>query len=101
MKMIGMVTVLARHRGRETDDESGLRLAGDVLEALRRQVVAFVDDEVPVLGDAIVNDALSDQALDDGDIESPRGAIAPAANPADRLRRDAEERRQIAPPTDP
>ncbi len=93
-----VVTVLARHGRGQTEDEPGLRLAGDALEALRRQMVALVDDEVPVVGDAIVDDALSDQALDDGDIEPAGGAIAPAANAADRFRRDAEERRQ---PLDP
>jgi len=51
-----VVTVFAGHRGGQTKDEPGLRLPGDVLEALRRQVVALVDDEVPVVGDALVND---------------------------------------------
>ena len=49
----------------------------DLLEAVRRQVMALVDDQVAVVGDAVVDDALPDQALDDRDVDRPVGSVRP------------------------
>ena len=42
-----MVTVLARHRRGQAQDESRLRLSDHLFEAAGRQVVAFIDDDRP------------------------------------------------------
>ena len=72
-----MVAVLARDRRRQSDDESRLGLSRNLLEAMGRQVVALVDNQVAVVGDPVVHNALLDEALDDGDIEQPGRRVAP------------------------
>ena len=67
-------------------------------EALRRQVVALVDDDVSVVGDAIVHDALLDEALNDGDVDESVRPGRATADTTDRLRRQAEERRESLDP---
>ena len=72
-----MVAVLARDSRGQPQDESRLGLTRHLLEAVGRQVMAFVDDQMAVLGDAIVNDTLPDETLNDGDVEQPgRSALA-------------------------
>ena len=93
-----MMTVLARHRRGQAQDESRLRPTDHLFEAVRRQVVTFIDDHLPVIGDAIVHDIFADEALNDRHIEQPGRLVAAAANAADRLRREVEKRRQ---PFDP
>ena len=94
----GVVTVLARDGRRQPRNESRLGLAGHLLEAPRRQVVTLVDDQVAVVGQAVLDDTLSDKTLDEGDVEqSSRPGLA-AADPTDRLRREVEERGQALDP---
>ena len=52
-----VMAVLARDGRGQPEDEPRLRLAGHLLEAVRREVVALVDDQVAVVGDAVVDDA--------------------------------------------
>ena len=87
MKMIGMVPVLACNGRRQPHDESGLGLARDLLEAVRRQVMALVNDQMAVVGHAVVDHALPDETLNDGDVEQPGRSAPPAADTTDRLRR--------------
>lgn len=94
----GMVTVLARHGRRQPHHEPGLRLSDHRLEGLRRHVMALVNDDVAIVGDAIIDHALLGEALYEGDIDRPRRASASTAHPADRFRRETEERRE---PLDP
>ena len=61
-------------------------------------MMTFVDDHVAVLGDAIIHDTFADETLNDGDVEHPGRSVAPAADPADRFRRDIEKRRQTLDP---
>ena len=49
MKMIGMVAVLARDGRGQPSDESRFGLARHLLEAVRRQVMALVDDQMAVV----------------------------------------------------
>ena len=93
-----MVTVLARDGRRQPDDESGLGLARDLLEAVRRQVMTLVDDQVAVVGHAIIDDALPDEALNDRDVEQSGRPASPAADATNRLRGHAEERRESLDP---
>ena len=46
-------------------------------------MVAFIDDHLAVLGDAIVHDIFPDEALNDRHIEQPGRLFAAAANAAD------------------
>ena len=89
-----MVTVLARDGRRQSDDESSVCLPRDGFEAVGRQVVALVDDDVSIVGDTIVHNSLLDQTLNDGDVDEPVRPGTPTADPTDRLRRQAKERRE-------
>ena len=61
-------------------------------------MVALIDDDLSVLGDAIVHDTFADEALNDRHIEQPGRLVAAAANAANRLRREVEKRRQTFDP---
>ncbi|MFZ0502049.1 MAG: hypothetical protein WAM52_23210 [Steroidobacteraceae bacterium] len=55
-----VMAILARYGGRETHREPRLGPTSDQLEAARRQVVTFIDNELAVISDAIVHHALAD-----------------------------------------
>ena len=93
-----VMTVPPMRRRRETGDEAGLHLAHHALERDGWDVVALVDDDVPVGGDEVVDLALPHQALDHGDVEVAVGLAAAAADLADLLRFDAQEHRQASDP---
>ena len=57
-------------------------------------MVAFIDDHLAVLGDAIVHDVFADETLNDRHVEQPGRLVAAAANAADRLGRKVEKCRQ-------
>ena len=61
-------------------------------------MVAFIDDHLAVLGDAIAHDIFADEALKDRHIEQTGRLAAAAADATDRFRREVEKRRQ---PFDP
>jgi len=60
--------------------------------------MALVNDDVAVLGNPIVDDALSDEALNDRDVQQSGRPIPSTTDASDRLGRNAEESRQ---PLDP
>jgi hypothetical protein len=93
-----MVTVLACDGGRQADDEWGFSLPCNLLETVRRQVVALVDDHMAVLGDPLIDYALADETLDYGDVNPSSRSSSSSAESSDRFRRDVEKRRQ---PLDP
>ena len=64
-----MVAILACDGRRQSDDEPGLGLPRHLLEAVRREVVTLVDDQVSVVGDAIVDYSLANKTLDYADVE--------------------------------
>src|SRR5262245_37807698 len=86
-----MVAVLACHRGGQPEDEARLGLPRHLLEAVRREMVAFVDDEVAVVGNAVVDDALAHQALNHCDIDQPGWPVPATADTADRLHGKVQE----------
>lgn len=88
----GMVAVLAGNGRRQPNDEPRLDLAGDLLEAVGRHVMALVNDHMAVISHAIINNTLPDQALDEGDVELSGRPVSSAADSADRFRGNAEER---------
>ena len=88
-----MVTILARDGCRQGKDESGLGLAGNLFETVRRQMVAFVDDHVAIIGDKISDDALADETLNDADVDPSSRSTSAAADPTDLFDRYIKERR--------
>jgi hypothetical protein len=77
-----MVTVLACDGRRQADDESCFGLACDLFETVRRQMVALVDDHMAVLGDSVIDDALSNETLNSADVNlSSRSTLAAADSP--------------------
>ena len=69
-----VVAVLPRHRRRQAEHVSGLGLPRDGFEAHGGEVMAFVDDNMAVIGDQIGDDTLPNQALHKGDIDDSRSA---------------------------
>ncbi len=65
---------------RQPHHESGFGPAWHLLETVCRQVMTFVDNHVPVLGDAGIDNTVPDQTLNDGDVEHPS---RPASSTAD------------------
>ena len=94
----GMVAVLAFHGRRQPDDEPRFGPARHLLEALRGEVMALVDDQLAIVSDLVGNHALVDQALNEGDVDPPVRPSSPAVDAADRAGRQTEESRQ---PFDP
>ena len=83
-----MVAVLACDGCRQANDKSGFGLAYHLLETVRRQVMALIDDHMAVLSDAVIHDAFSDETLNDADINLSSRAISSSADSSDRFRRD-------------
>lgn len=67
-----MVAVLACDGGRQAEHITGLGAARDQLEANGRQMMALVDDQVPVVANQIVDITVPDKALDQCDVNTPR-----------------------------
>jgi hypothetical protein len=78
-----LVTVLACDGCRQANDKSGFGLAYDLLEAVRRQMVTLVDDDVTVLGDAVIDHVLSHETLNDGDVNLSSRSVSAAADSSD------------------
>jgi hypothetical protein len=70
-----MVPVLPRDRRRETGDKSRFGLSRHLLETVCRQVMTFIDNQVTVVGDTIVDDTLP-KALNDT-TQSSQGPASP------------------------
>src|SRR5437867_583888 len=58
-----MVPVLPRYGCGQSQNEFGFRATDDLLEAMRRQVVAFVHDQVTVFANEVFNNALANETL--------------------------------------
>ena len=76
-----MVTVLACHGRGQAGDKLGLRSPCHELKAAGREMVAFIDNEIPISPDLVVHHAFANQALDQRDIDDPRQFAASAAKP--------------------
>ena len=77
----------------DRDNESSFGLAYHLLETVRRQVMALVDDHMAVVGDQVIDHALPDEALNDTDVEPAGGSTSSATDSADRLGGYVEEGR--------
>jgi hypothetical protein len=80
-----MVTVLPRDRRGQTSDESSLCAADDLFKAVGRQVVAFIDDHLPIVTDTVIYDTVADKTLNDSYVEQSGRLISAAADSSDRL----------------
>src|SRR5882762_1107643 len=94
----GMMPVLPRHGRRQAEDETSLRASDDLLEAVRRHMVAFIDDHLPVVANAILDHTFTNEALNDGDIEQPSRCVSATADSANRLGRYVQESREALDP---
>lgn len=56
-----VVAVLPRDRRRQPDDESGCRTTRHLFKAVGGEMVALVDNQMAVIADAVVDDALADE----------------------------------------
>ena len=74
-----MVAVLACDGCRQANHESGFGLAYHLLDTVRRQVMALIDDHLAVLSDAVIHDTFSDETLNDADINLSSRAISSSA----------------------
>jgi hypothetical protein len=88
-----MVAVLPRDSCGQPDDESGLSLSHNLLEAVCRKMMALIDDHLAVITNTVIDDTLSNQALNDRDIKPSCRTASASADPADRLCGPVEERR--------
>ena len=86
-----VMAILPRHRRGQTKDILGLGPPRDGFEAHGGQVMAFIDNDMPVIGDQIGDDALSYQALHEGHIDIPGRLLLPAMDNAERVRRNIQE----------
>jgi len=98
MKMIGWcpsfrVTVADKPRTKRA-----FARRDDLLEAVRRQMVAFIDDHLPVVANAVVDNTFTNEALNDGDIEQPSRCVSATADSANRLGRYVQESRETLDP---
>ena len=64
-----VVTILPGDGSGQPEHEPRSRLPGDLFEAVGRQMVALVHDQVTVAGHTIIDDTLLDQALNHRDIQ--------------------------------
>ena len=55
-------------------------------------MMAFVNDEMPVFGHAVIDDPLADKALDESDVDLSGKFPVPAAEATDGLGGQAKER---------
>jgi hypothetical protein len=93
-----MVAVATLRCGGETDNVTPLRLREHSLERDCREVVALVDDYLPVGGDHILDLFSTNQALDHRHIEPAVRGLLPRSNLPDFLRLDAQEQRELRQP---
>jgi len=93
-----MMAVFAGDRRRQPKNKARLSPSGNQFKADRGQVMALVNDEVPVIANNIVNFSFSDQALDEGHIHDPGRPAFAAANSADLGPRQIEESGQALDP---
>jgi hypothetical protein len=81
----GVVPILPSDRGGQPENELGFGASGDALEADCGQMMTFIDDEMPVLGDEVVDFAIPNQALDHCDVDDAARLALAATNHANLI----------------
>lgn len=87
----GMMPILAGDGGLQSENETPPGAPGHLFEADSGQMMTFINDQMAVSSDDIVDLAFSDQALDQRHIDDARRLALAAANPADVFRIDFEK----------
>jgi hypothetical protein len=78
-----VVAILSRDSGREAKNELRLRTSDNLFEAMRGEMMTFINDQMSILRNTIIDDALSHETLDHSDINFSCRLAAPASDPAD------------------
>jgi len=94
----GLMSVAPLRCRGEPNDVARLHLGEYPLERDRWQMVALIDDDVPIVSDQIVDLILANQALDHGDVESTVGPALATSDSANLLLVDIEENRKLGNP---
>ena len=79
----GMVAVFPGDRSGKSQHILCLAAAGDILKTHGGEVMAFIDDEVSVLGDAVIRAGLLVKTLNQGDIDHAGRISFPVSDPTD------------------
>jgi hypothetical protein len=87
-----VMAVFPCHRRGQPQHVAGLGGPRDGLKAHGGEVVAFIDDDMAVIGDQIRHDASPNQALHKGDIDDSSRLPLPAMDDPDAIRRDVQKR---------
>src|SRR6516164_9739616 len=93
-----MLAILSGDRRRQARHELRLSLAGNLLKALGREMVALIHNEVPIIAHEIVDEATSHQALYHCYIDQAGWFCAATADPANSARRHSKEGRKTLGP---
>src|ERR1035437_1097340 len=86
-----MVPVLPRWRGGKPNNILRLHLPHHLFESESGYMVAFIDDHLAVFGNEVLHFILSVQALNDGDVHTPRPVRFPTTDMPDRFWRQIQE----------
>jgi hypothetical protein len=87
-----MVTVLAVRRRSQAKHVFGFDLLHDLLKAESRNVVAFINNDMPVFGDKVLHFAFTLQALKQGDVDASAAGCFAASDLPDCLYGKIQER---------
>ena len=86
-----VMAILARHSCGQSGNKFRLCPARHLFKAIRRQMVAFVNNQLAVFCRTVVDNAFANQALNERDINHAAGFASPAANITDRIRTQIEK----------
>lgn len=93
-----MMSILSHRCCREPKYIASLDLFRDQLEFFRRDVMALIDDELPVVGNTIIDDIVANQTLPQRHIDKTGGLFLSAPHDPEILGRNIEKHRQSAEP---
>ena len=93
-----MVSIFALRGRRQAEDVLRLYLLHHLLKRECRQMVAFINNDLPVLGDEVFDSLSAVGALDDGDIHGAVTVALSAPHLADQFGWKIEKHRQSGMP---
>jgi hypothetical protein len=93
-----VVAVLSRNCRRQSKNKLRFRTPDNLFKAVRGKMMALVDNQMPVLRDAIVDNALAYETLNHSDVEIPCRLPAATPNLADVSTVDVKKRAQTLDP---
>src|SRR5580698_8095535 len=94
----GMMSVLALRCCCQTRDETRLHLPQYLLETHCRKMMAFIHNNVPVVGDQVVHDLFAVQALNDSNVNNATCPSPTASDLADTFDGQIQECRESLAP---